>query len=194
MSHSIEAFLPSIYGVFDIHSFPNVENPYAPDLVLVAGNLSSQVNPLLRLHSECLTGDVFGSLRCDCGSQLHDSLIQIAQHGGLLIYMRQEGRGIGLHHKIEAYHMQDEGLDTVQANEALGFEPDLRNYDIAVNILKEFGLDSVRLLTNNPNKVYSLEKAGIRVIERIPLISPFNDYNKNYLNTKREKLGHLFPE
>jgi GTP cyclohydrolase II len=194
MNHSIEAFLPTIYGSFDIHSFPNADNPYAPDLVLISGDLAGMPNPMVRLHSECLTGDVFGSLRCDCGVQLQSSLKRIAQEGGMLIYMRQEGRGIGLHHKIEAYHMQDSGLDTVQANEALGFEPDLRNYDIAIGILKLFGLESIRLLTNNPSKVTALEDAGIKVVERIPLISPFNDYNKNYLNTKREKLGHLFPK
>jgi GTP cyclohydrolase II len=194
MNPSIEAFLPTVYGSFDIHSFPNEENPYAPDLVLISGEISQLTHPLVRLHSECLTGDVFGSMRCDCGVQLQMSMESIALEGGMLIYMRQEGRGIGLHHKIEAYHMQDSGMDTVQANEALGFEPDLRNYDIAVSILKHFGLDSIRLLTNNPGKVVALEQAGIKVKERIPLISPFNDYNKNYLNTKREKLGHLFPK
>lgn len=194
MNHSIEAFLPTIYGSFDIHSFPNTDNPYAPDLVLIAGDLNSTQYPLVRLHSECLTGDVFGSMRCDCGVQLQNSMERIALEGGMLVYMRQEGRGIGLHHKIEAYHMQDSGMDTVQANEALGFEPDLRNYDIAIAILKHFGLESVRLLTNNPRKVSALQNADIKVIERIPLISPFNDYNKNYLNTKREKMGHLFPK
>ena len=148
MNHSIEAFLPTIYGSFDIHSFPNTDNPYAPDLVLISGDLSSIQIPLVRLHSECLTGDVFGSMRCDCGVQLQNSMESIASEGGMLIYMRQEGRGIGLHHKIEAYHMQDSGMDTVQANEALGFEPDLRNYDVAVGILKFFGLESIRLLTN----------------------------------------------
>jgi GTP cyclohydrolase II len=194
MTHSIEAFLPTVYGSFDIHSFPNADNPYAPDLVLVSGDLDKIKNPLVRLHSECLTGDVFASMRCDCGVQLQTSLERISAEGGMLIYMRQEGRGIGLHHKIEAYQMQDTGLDTVQANEALGFEPDLRNYDIAIEILKDFGLNAIRLLTNNPNKVTALKEGGIEVIERIPLISPFNDYNKNYLNTKREKLGHLFPK
>ncbi len=194
MNHSIEAFLPTIYGSFDIHSYPNLDNPYAPDLVLVSGDLSKIQNPLVRLHSECLTGDVFGSMRCDCGVQLQNSLERIALEGGMFVYLRQEGRGIGLHNKIEAYHMQDSGMDTVQANEALGFEPDLRNYDIAVGILKDFRLHSIRLLTNNPRKVLALQEAGIKVIERIPLISPFNDYNKDYLNTKREKLGHLFPK
>lgn len=194
MNHSIEAFLPTIHGSFDIHSYPNAENPYAPDLVLIATDKSNKGFPLVRLHSECLTGDVFGSLRCDCGIQLRISLERIALEGGMIIYMRQEGRGIGLHHKIEAYQMQDSGLDTVQANEALGFEPDLRNYKMAIEVLKSFGMDSIRLLTNNPRKVLALQEAGINVVERIPLISPYNDYNRNYLNTKREKLGHLFPK
>jgi GTP cyclohydrolase II len=194
MDISIEAFLPTIYGSLYIHSFPNPDNSYAPNLVLVSGDLNKLTNPMVRLHSECLTGDVFGSLRCDCGTQLKTSLEKIAEQGGVLLYMRQEGRGIGLHNKIEAYHMQDEGMDTVQANEALGFEPDLRNYDQAIEILNHFGLKSIRLLTNNPGKVTALKNAGIIITERIPLISPYNDYNKDYINTKREKLGHLFPE
>lgn len=194
MNHSIEAFLPTIYGTFEIHSFPNKENAYAPNLVMVAGNLKSQEFPLVRLHSECLTGDVFGSMRCDCGLQLESSLEKIARESGLLIYLRQEGRGIGLHHKIEAYQMQDTGLDTVEANEALGFDADLRNYDIAIEILKHFGLESIRLLTNNPIKMEALQNAGIKVVERIPLILPSNEFNKNYLKTKREKLGHFFPK
>jgi 3,4-dihydroxy 2-butanone 4-phosphate synthase / GTP cyclohydrolase II len=194
MNHSIEAFLPTLYGIFEIHSYPNALNPYATDLVVCSGDLKTINNPLVRLHSECLTGDVFGSLRCDCGNQLQYSLRQISIEGGMLVYLRQEGRGIGLHHKIEAYQMQDSGLDTVQANEALGFEPDLRNYDIAIRILKDFNLSSIRLLTNNPSKLHALQEAGIHVTERIPIITPENDHNKNYLNTKREKLGHLFPK
>ncbi len=194
MNHSIEAFLPTLYGIFEIHSYPNELNPYAPDLVLVSGNLSELASPLVRIHSECLTGDVFGSLRCDCGRQLQNSLEIIANEGGMLMYLRQEGRGIGLHHKIEAYQMQDSGMDTVEANQALGFEPDLRNYDLAIKILQDFGLASIRLLTNNPYKLTALQQAGIQILERIPLITPVNDHNKNYLNTKREKLGHFFPK
>ncbi|MFZ1256841.1 MAG: GTP cyclohydrolase II RibA, partial [Saprospiraceae bacterium] len=140
MIESIEALLPTVYGGFEIHSFANPINPYAPALVLISGDLTKLQFPLLRLHSECLTGDVFGSLRCDCGFQLNQSLTLISKEGGLLVYLRQEGRGIGLHHKIEAYHKQDLGLDTVQANEALGFKPDLRNYDEAISILKSFGI------------------------------------------------------
>ncbi|HEX5624868.1 MAG TPA: GTP cyclohydrolase II, partial [Saprospiraceae bacterium] len=152
MNPSIEAFLPTVFGLFDVHSFPNPENPYAPALVLISGNLSPEGVPLVRLHSECLTGDVFGSLRCDCGMQLHNALNKIAAEGGLLIYLRQEGRGIGLHHKIQAYHKQDGGMDTVEANEALGFGPDLRSYDEAIKILKSFHISKLRLMTNNPGK------------------------------------------
>ncbi|MBK9221422.1 MAG: GTP cyclohydrolase II [Saprospiraceae bacterium] len=193
MIESIEALLPTVYGGFEIHSFANPINPYAPALVLISGDLAKLQFPLLRLHSECLTGDVFGSLRCDCGFQLNQSLTLISKEGGLLVYLRQEGRGIGLHHKIEAYHKQDLGLDTVQANEALGFKPDLRNYDEAISILKSFGIKSVRLLTNNPKKVDALVKSGIAVVERIPIIVGENEFNQDYLRTKREKLGHLLP-
>lgn len=193
MSQSTEAFLPTTYGPFDIRSFPNKENPYAPALVLISGDPENFQIPLIRIHSECLTGDVFGSLRCDCGYQLHKSMKLIADEGGLIIYLRQEGRGIGLHHKIEAYQKQDLGMDTVEANEALGFGPDLRNYDEAIEILRSFKLTKIRLLTNNPAKVNALEKVGIHVIDRIPLLALPNDYNKSYLDTKREKMGHLFP-
>ncbi|MBK8295900.1 MAG: GTP cyclohydrolase II [Saprospiraceae bacterium] len=193
MSQSTEAFLPTIGGPFDIRSFPNKENPYAPALVLISGDPEKFQTPLIRIHSECLTGDVFGSLRCDCGYQLHKSMQLIADEGGLIIYLRQEGRGIGLHHKIEAYQKQDLGMDTVEANEALGFGPDLRNYDEAIEILRSFNLTKIRLLTNNPAKVNALEKVGIHVKDRIPLLALPNEFNKAYLDTKREKMGHLFP-
>lgn len=194
MSQSTEAFLPTTYGPFDIRSFPNEENPYAPALVLISGDPEKFQTPLIRIHSECLTGDVFGSLRCDCGFQLHKSMQLIADEGGLIIYLRQEGRGIGLHHKIKAYQKQDLGMDTVEANEALGFGPDLRNYDEAIAILRSFEITRIRLLTNNPAKVEALEKVGIRVIDRIPLLALPNEFNKAYLDTKREKMGHLFPQ
>ena len=193
MSQSTEAFLPTTYGPFDVRSFPNKDNPYAPALLLISGDPELFQTPLIRIHSECLTGDVFGSLRCDCGYQLHKSMELIAEEGGLIIYLRQEGRGIGLHHKIEAYQKQDLGMDTVEANEALGFGPDLRNYDEAIEILRSLNINRLRLLTNNPAKVSALEKGGIKVIDRIPLFAQPNEFNKTYLETKREKMGHLFP-
>lgn len=193
MSYTIEAFLPTAFGLFDIHSIPSSSNPYAPSLVLVSKDIREINYPILRIHSECLTGDVFGSLRCDCGFQLKSSMAIISKEGGILIYLRQEGRGIGLHHKIEAYQMQDNGLDTVEANVALGFEPDSRNYDEAINILMSFDIKAVRLLTNNPKKMNALISAGIKVIERIPLLEEINSFNKNYLSTKKDKLGHLLP-
>lgn len=150
--------------------------------------------PLVRLHSECLTGDALGSLRCDCGAQLQEALSQIAvSSGGVLIYLRgQEGRGIGLANKIRAYALQDQGLDTVEANTALGFSPDARDYSIAGQILRALGIAHLRLLSNNPDKAVSLEKLGIRIVERVPLEVPANHYSERYLATKREKFGHIF--
>ncbi len=158
------------------------------------GDLSpDQGPPLVRIHSQCLTGDVFHSLRCDCRSQLELALDQIVGEGrGLLIYENQEGRGIGLLNKLRAYELQDGGLDTVEANEQLGFEADLRDYALPAAILQYFKLPAVRLLSNNPDKVAALEQAGIRVVERAPIIVPPVETTAEYLKTKREKLGHLF--
>ncbi|MBV6472081.1 MAG: GTP cyclohydrolase-2 [Saprospiraceae bacterium] len=164
-----------------------------PDVALLAMNSGMAATPLVRIHSECLTGDVFGSMRCDCGPQLEMALERIGHDGGLLIYLRQEGRGIGFHSKIMAYRHQDAGLDTVQANAELGFEPDLRDYTAAVRILRHFGIASLRLLTNNPAKVEALKQAGITVEQRLPLLVGRNPYNDNYLSTKRDKLGHILP-
>jgi GTP cyclohydrolase II len=148
--------------------------------------------PLVRLHSECLTGDVFGSLKCDCGPQLKKALKIIGQAGGgVLLYLRQEGRGIGLANKLRAYALQDRGLDTVDANRRLGFADDERDYSHAAAMLRALGLDEVRLLTNNPNKVAGLEAAGIKVVERVPHHMPANPHNADYLATKRKKSGHL---
>ncbi len=148
--------------------------------------------PLVRVHSECLTGDVFHSLRCDCRAQLDLSLIQIADEGrGLLIYEKKEGRGIGLMNKLRAYQLQDEGADTVEANEKLGFESDLRDYELPASILKFFGVSQVRLLSNNPHKVQAMERSGIEVVERVPCIAPAAKARDVYLNTKRVKMGHF---
>jgi GTP cyclohydrolase II len=190
-----EADFPSRFGRFRIYGFEGIR-PAATEeaLALKVGDLSAELGPsLIRIHSECLTGDVFHSLRCDCRSQLELALDQIVREGrGLLIYEHQEGRGIGLLNKLRAYELQDEGLDTVQANEQLGFEADLRDYALPAAILRYFQIREVRLLSNNPEKVAALEKAGIKVVERAPIIAPPLETTADYLRTKRDKMGHLF--
>ena len=190
-----EADFPSRFGRFRIYGFEGTR-PAATEeaLALRAGDLSPELGPpLIRIHSECLTGDVFHSLRCDCRSQLELALDQIVAEGrGLLIYEHQEGRGIGLLNKLRAYELQDEGLDTVQANEQLGFQADLRDYALPAAILRYFKIREVRLLSNNPEKVAALEKAGIKVVERAPIIAPPLATTADYLRTKRDKMGHLF--
>jgi GTP cyclohydrolase II len=161
-------------------------------VALTIGDLKTRP-PLVRIHSQCLTGDVFGSLRCDCRQQLEMALAMIAQEGvGILIYEQQEGRGIGLMAKLQAYALQDAGLDTVEANERLGFKADHREFALPAEILKNIGVDRVRLLSNNPDKVAALETAGIRVVERVPCEVSAAPYAEDYLKTKKEKLGHLF--
>jgi GTP cyclohydrolase II len=190
-----EADFPSRFGRFRIYGFEGVRgNDIEEAIALKVGDLSPALGPVLvRIHSQCLTGDVFHSLRCDCRSQLELALDQIVAEGrGLLIYEHQEGRGIGLLNKLRAYELQDEGLDTVEANEKLGFEADLRDYALPAAILQHFGIKEVRLLSNNPEKVAALEQAGIAVVERAPIIVPPLETTADYLRTKREKLGHLF--
>jgi GTP cyclohydrolase II len=187
-----EADFPTRFGHFRIYGF---EARYSGDLeeavVLKMGDLSGEP-PLVRIHSECLTGDVFHSLRCDCRAQLELSLARIAEEGrGLLIYEHKEGRGIGLLNKLRAYELQDHGADTVEANEQLGFEADLRKYRLPPEILNYFHLQSVRLLSNNPEKIQALEESGIRVAERIPCLVAPVDSSEEYLRTKKQKLGHL---
>ena len=161
-------------------------------VALVMGDIESAEPVLVRVHSECLTGDVFGSLRCDCGEQINDALQMIAkEQRGVLLYMRQEGRGIGIHNKICAYELQDNGLDTVEANLTLGFPADLRDYGIGAQILNDLKLNKIRLLTNNPKKVIGLEGYGLEVVETVPIIIKPNPHNKHYLETKKEKMGHL---
>ncbi|MER3398653.1 MAG: bifunctional 3,4-dihydroxy-2-butanone-4-phosphate synthase/GTP cyclohydrolase II [Chloroflexota bacterium] len=184
-----EARLPSAFGEFKVVAYEGLYDGRT-HLALIKGGPGGV--PLVRIHSECLTGDVFGSLRCDCGAQLEEALRLIgAADFGVLIYLRQEGRGIGLGSKIMAYHLQERGLDTVEANLALGFAPDLREYSVASSILKELGIKKIRLLTNNPAKLDDLEEAGIEVADRVPLIIGPNPHNARYLKTKKEKLGHL---
>lgn len=182
---------PSLYGDFDIFMYKNIIDG-SHHLALVKGEISGDDPILVRVHSECLTGDVLGSLRCDCGSQLHMALKQINKAGkGVLVYMRQEGRGIGLSNKILAYALQDQGRDTVEANEDLGFKPDLRDYGVGAQILHDIGVRKIRLMTNNPRKIIGLQGYGLEIVERAPIeVSP-NEANKDYLLTKRDKMGHM---
>jgi len=191
LKFSAEASLPTRFGRFHVRAVQ--ENQRGKEhLVIRLGRVKGKRDVPVRLHSECLTGDVMGSLRCDCRDQLEKSLRYIDGKGtGVLIYLRQEGRGIGLMNKIRAYSLQEEGYDTVEANQRLGFEDDLRDYDVAVRILKELKIKSVALITNNPEKIAALAKGGIPVSRRIPLVVRANRFNQAYLKTKRSKLGHL---
>lgn len=193
--------LPTRWGEFDLFVYTSVVDP-EPHLALTRGGIGTEVGgvvptqadpALVRIHSQCLTGDLLDSLLCDCGSQLHQAMAQVAAVGrGVLLYMRQEGRGIGLLNKLKAYKLQrDEGLDTVEANQRLGFGPDLRHYGIGAQILLDLGVRQIRLLTNNPRKVVGLEGYDLRIVERVPLQVEANESNRRYLQTKREKLGHL---
>jgi len=188
-----EADFPTQFGLFRIFGFEGVFADRVEEaVVLRMGSLADGPPPLVRVHSECLTGDVFHSLRCDCRAQLEIALTSIAREGrGLLIYEHQEGRGIGLLNKLRAYELQDLGADTVEANEQLGFDSDLRSYALPGAILRYFGLQAIRLLSNNPQKVQAVEKAGVAVVERVPCLAGSLDTREAYLRTKKEKMGHL---
>ncbi len=188
-----EADFPSGYGEFRIYGFEGIYSGRREEaVVLKMGDIASEPPPLVRIHSQCLTGDVFHSLRCDCRAQLELSLDRIAAEGrGLLIYEHKEGRGIGLLNKLRAYELQDHGADTVEANEQLGFEADLRNYRLPAEILLYFGVRRVRLLSNNPKKIHALERAGVQVTERLACEAPPRETTETYLRTKKEKMGHL---
>ncbi len=186
--------LPTRYGDFTLHLYEDALNQ-EHHLAIVHGDVSGKKEILVRVHSACFTGDTLGSLRCDCGDQLRRALERVSQEGrGVVLYMHQEGRGIGLENKLKAYSLQDRGMDTVEANEALGFKPDLRQYGIGAQILADLGLSSIRLMTNNPRKIVGIEGYGLTVTRRVPLEIPPNSTNKRYLKTKKDKLGHLLEQ
>jgi 3,4-dihydroxy 2-butanone 4-phosphate synthase/GTP cyclohydrolase II len=183
--------MPTDYGAFELHLYRSTLDGQH-HLALVKGDVAAQPNVLVRVHSECLTGDVFGSRRCDCGPQLHQAMRQIEQEGrGVIVYMRQEGRGIGLPAKIQAYKLQERGYDTVDANLKLGYKMDLREYGLGAQILADLGLKTIRLLTNNPKKVVGLEGYGLEIVEQVPIRVKPNPHNRRYLQTKRARMGHL---
>jgi 3,4-dihydroxy 2-butanone 4-phosphate synthase/GTP cyclohydrolase II len=187
-----DARLPTEHGEFRVIGYQN-DVDSAEHVAIVYGDVDGRKNTLVRMHSKCLTGDVFESQRCDCGWQLRNAMRIIAEEGaGVVVYLDQEGRGIGLLNKLKAYELQDGGHDTVEANESLGFAPDLRDYGIGAQILMDLGLHSIRVLTNNPQKLVGLDGYGLEIVERVPIVADSNDYNREYLEVKRDKLGHLF--
>ncbi|MBN1692545.1 MAG: bifunctional 3,4-dihydroxy-2-butanone-4-phosphate synthase/GTP cyclohydrolase II [Dehalococcoidales bacterium] len=186
-----EAKLPTPFGEFKVIAFKSSTDP-DEHLALVMGNVNTEEPVLVRVHSQCLTGDVFHSLRCDCGEQIEMAMKRIAEEGrGVVLYMRQEGRGIGIHNKIKAYALQDKGMDTVEANVELGFKPDQRDYGIGAQILADLGIRKMRLMTNNPKKMSGLESYGLTITEQLPITTQPNPHNRRYLKTKQKKLGHL---
>lgn len=191
VTRKAEATLPTEHGTFRILIFEDDEGKQ--HTALLTGKITEE--PLLvRVHSQCLTGDTLKATKCDCGPQLGAALSKIGKEGGVLVYLQQEGRGIGLANKIKAYALQDQGMDTVEANEKLGFKADERDYTIGAQILADLGVKKIKLLTNNPKKVEGLQKYGMEIVERIPLITPSIKENKDYLSVKKEKLGHLFED
>lgn len=186
-----EVDLPTVYGHFRLRMYRSVPDKME-HLALIKGDIHSDPPPLVRVHSECLTGDVFGSARCDCGNQLHMAMRMVEKEGrGVVLYMRQEGRGIGLANKLHAYKLQENGLDTVEANIELGFPADMRDYGVGAQILVDIGLKRLRLITNNPKKLVGLQGYGLEIVDRVPLVFEADDFNRRYLETKKTKMGHL---
>ncbi len=192
LTRQAAATIPTRLGLFEMIAFAASPTELMPHVAFVAENFDPKIGPVLvRIHSECLTGDIFGSRRCDCGEQLAISIKMVAEKGGVLIYLRQEGRGIGLINKLRAYNLQDAGLNTADANTHLGFEVDARQYDAAVAILADLGIENVNLITNNPEKVAALKRCGIEISGRTPLVIEPNSDNRDYLLTKKELMGHF---
>lgn len=190
MGELVRTKLPTEHGDFIMYAYESGFTDF-PHIVMQSESWSDTQIPFVRIHSECMTGDVFSSNKCDCGEQLNFSMKYITEHGGLILYLRQEGRGIGLINKMKAYNLQEQGYDTIQANLKLGLHQDARNYDVAIEILKDFNSNKIRLLTNNPDKVKSLEDKGIEIVERIPIEIPPKKENLQYLKTKKEQMGHF---
>lgn len=191
MKKQVSAHIPTTWGEFHVTAYADEADEAMPHLAVVHPEMDPSQTPLVRVHSECLTGDLLASSRCDCGEQLHKALHLIQHHKGVLLYLRQEGRGIGLINKLHAYNLQDKGANTVDANHQLGFEADERTYGIASFILKELGIQKIRLLTNNPSKIASLKSSGIEVVQRVPIKIEPSENNESYLQTKKDLLGHL---
>jgi 3,4-dihydroxy 2-butanone 4-phosphate synthase/GTP cyclohydrolase II len=191
LQRQAEARIPTNWGNFNMITYAEGADERMPDIAMVAEGFDAQQTVTLRIHSECMTGDVFGSKRCDCGEQLDTALQLTAQQGGVVLYLRQEGRGIGLINKLKAYNLQDIGYNTIDANTHLGFDADARQYDTAIFMLRDLGIHSVRLLTNNPDKVNALERSGIKVVERIPILIAPQAESSRYLKTKADLMGHF---
>ena len=192
MKRQAEAMIPTPWGDFNMVAFSESDEDWMPPLALVHKDADPSAPVLVRLHSECITGDLFGSKRCDCGEQLAEALRLAAERGGVVLYLRQEGRGIGIINKLKAYNLQDKGLNTVDANIHLGLEVDARQYNIAIEMLQELGIEKINLLTNNPEKIHAFDDTDIEVVSRVPLIIEPQKENFGYLKTKQDEMGHLF--
>lgn len=187
-----KSILPTDYGTFEMYAYSEEQSEKMPHLAFVHPDYRAGEEAVVRIHSECMTGDVFASKRCDCGEQLHKSMEIIQNDLGILLYLRQEGRGIGLLNKMKAYNHQDEGLNTIEANEKIGFAADERNYKVAIEILKDLGVSKIHLITNNPLKLNAFKNSEVKVLSRIPIIIGPNEINRSYLETKQDKMGHIF--